>query len=54
MGMTSSVPWSTSDPCWFHSVICGEMVWSWLIRATTWRGPNTSFCLGNSNTRKRP
>ena len=19
----------TCEPCWFHSVICGEMVWSW-------------------------
>ena len=37
----------TSEPCWFQSVICGEMTWSWLMRAATWRGPKITVCLGN-------
>ncbi len=40
----------TSEPCWFHSVICGEITWSWLMRATICRGPKTTFCFGNWKT----
>jgi hypothetical protein len=26
IGITMSVPQITCDPCWFHNVICGEIV----------------------------
>ena len=54
IGMTSSVPWITSDPCWFQRVIWGDISWSWLMRATICDGPNTSFCFGNWKTSNLP
>ena len=39
MGITSRLPRSTREPCWFHSVSWAEIVGSWSIRASIWAGP---------------
>src|SRR5680860_1781129 len=36
----------TSEPLWFHRVICCDICGSWLICASIWRGPYTVTCRG--------
>jgi hypothetical protein len=44
----------TVEPRWFQRESCWEMMGSWSIRASIWRGPYTSFCLGKLKTIRRP